>query len=126
MPIIFVVGAPGAGKGTLCTKLAKEIRYYHLSVGDYLRRLVQPFQQLEPDAVRGDMSFQVLTQHVNQQKLLDAETIIKIIQYKIELEKWEGADGFIIDGFPRTKESAEMFNEKGSHVVAIMWILALM
>ena len=35
--VIFVLGGPGAGKGTQCFKLAREFHMYHLSVGDVLR-----------------------------------------------------------------------------------------
>jgi UMP-CMP kinase len=34
---IFVLGGPGSGKGTLCTRLATEYDLQHLSVGDVLR-----------------------------------------------------------------------------------------
>lgn len=35
--VIFVLGGPGAGKGTQCAKLAQNFHMYHLSVGDVLR-----------------------------------------------------------------------------------------
>jgi adenylate kinase family enzyme len=35
--VIFVIGGPGAGKGTLCARLARECNYKHLSAGDLLR-----------------------------------------------------------------------------------------
>lgn len=35
--VIFVLGGPGAGKGTQCAKLARDFHMYHLSVGDALR-----------------------------------------------------------------------------------------
>ena len=35
--VIFVLGGPGAGKGSQCAKLARDFHMYHLSVGDVLR-----------------------------------------------------------------------------------------
>ena len=34
--LIFVVGGPGAGKGTQCAKLVEKFKYEHLSTGDLL------------------------------------------------------------------------------------------
>lgn len=48
--VIFVLGGPGAGKGTQCTKLSKEFGFVHLSAGDLLReerqRLNSPYGEL--------------------------------------------------------------------------------
>lgn len=35
--VVFVLGAPGAGKGTQCSKIVEEFGYVHLSAGDLLR-----------------------------------------------------------------------------------------
>lgn len=35
--VVFVLGAPGAGKGTQCSKIVDEYGYVHLSAGDLLR-----------------------------------------------------------------------------------------
>lgn len=35
--IVFVLGAPGSGKGTQCAKIVDEFNYVHLSAGDLLR-----------------------------------------------------------------------------------------
>lgn len=35
--VVFVLGAPGAGKGTQCEKIVNEYGYVHLSAGDLLR-----------------------------------------------------------------------------------------
>lgn len=35
--IVFVLGAPGSGKGTQCEKIVKKFGYVHLSAGDLLR-----------------------------------------------------------------------------------------
>lgn len=35
--IIFVLGAPGSGKGTVCARIVETFGYVHLSAGDLLR-----------------------------------------------------------------------------------------
>eukprot|EP00434_Breviolum_minutum_P015366 symbB.v1.2.013541.t1/scaffold961.1/size148688/13 len=35
--VVFVLGGPGAGKGTLCGKIVESCGYKHLSAGDLLR-----------------------------------------------------------------------------------------
>lgn len=40
-PIIVLLGAPGAGKGTQAQKLANQLNLTHLSTGDVLREAVQ-------------------------------------------------------------------------------------
>jgi UMP-CMP kinase len=35
--VIFVLGGPGAGKGTMCAKLVEDFGFEHLSAGDLLR-----------------------------------------------------------------------------------------
>lgn len=38
LQIVFVLGGPGAGKGTQCTRLAQDYSLQHLSLGDVLRK----------------------------------------------------------------------------------------
>ena len=42
--VIFVLGGPGAGKGTQCAKIVDNFGYVHLSAGDLLRYLYMAFQ----------------------------------------------------------------------------------
>jgi 2-phosphoglycerate kinase len=35
--VVFVLGGPGSGKGTNCTKITEQFGYVHLSAGDLLR-----------------------------------------------------------------------------------------
>lgn len=40
MAYVFVLGGPGAGKGTQCSLLAKEFNFQHLSAGSLLREFI--------------------------------------------------------------------------------------
>ncbi|XKL67732.1 hypothetical protein PGB90_003223 [Kerria lacca] len=37
LPVIWVIGGPGSGKGTLCELLSKNHNFYHISIGNLLR-----------------------------------------------------------------------------------------
>ncbi|CAF4358239.1 unnamed protein product, partial [Adineta steineri] len=46
--VIFVLGGPGAGKGTQCARIAEKYGYVHLSAGDLLRE-----EAAKPDSALG-------------------------------------------------------------------------
>jgi UMP-CMP kinase len=54
--IVFVLGAPGSGKGTQCEKIVEKFGYKHLSAGDLLReerdRKGSEFGELIEDKIR--------------------------------------------------------------------------
>ncbi|KAJ3185685.1 hypothetical protein HDU85_001039 [Gaertneriomyces sp. JEL0708] len=95
--IVFVLGGPGSGKGTQCLKLVEELGWAHLSTGDLLREEVKkgtPLgQQLEADMREG--------------KMVPMSITIELL--KNAMGERHGAPGYLIDGFPRTMEQAEVF-----------------
>lgn len=48
--VVFVLGAPGSGKGTQCAKIVEQFGYVHLSAGDLLRA-----ERNRPDSDLGEM-----------------------------------------------------------------------
>ncbi|KAK5165805.1 uncharacterized protein LTR77_008728 [Saxophila tyrrhenica] len=109
--VILLIGAPGAGKSTLCQRFAKEQGYFHLSVGDYLRTLCNTNEQQDPK-VLGGLTLEHLTKMLEARTLIEAEVLVSIIAYKLEQEQNQGHLKFVIDGFPRTEEAAEKFDRK--------------
>ena len=106
--VYFVLGAPGAGKGTLCAKLAEDFPMYHLSTGDFLRALNKG-KKLDSDVV-GDTGID-LDWYLRHRRLLPPDVIVATLADKIRSEYLHGHDEFLIDGFPRTEESAALFEE---------------
>ncbi|MEW6088537.1 MAG: adenylate kinase [bacterium] len=87
---IILLGAPGVGKGTQASLLAKKQGIPHISAGDILR------QEMKSGTNLGNKA----KDFVSQGKLVPDELIIDIIKNTIK-----GGDykkGFILDGFPRT------------------------
>lgn len=67
---MFVLGGPGAGKGTQCAILVKKYGFIHLSTGDLLRDEVKSESQLgkEIDAV------------IKEGKLISSELMVRIVK----------------------------------------------
>lgn len=104
----FVLGLPGAGKGTLCARLEKDYPVFHLSIGDHLRNL-QKNGLLANCADGVDVDA-----YLRDRRLLPAEMIVEILAQKLSHESFMGHRNFLIDGFPRTDDSAVLFETKGS------------
>jgi adenylate kinase len=94
MRVVFM-GPPGAGKGTQAQRIASERGVAHIATGDMLRQAVHDQTPLGVQAKaimdRGD--------------LVPDDLIIGLIRDR--LSKEDCADGFILDGFPRTLAQAE-------------------
>jgi adenylate kinase len=91
---ILLMGPPGAGKGTQAEKLIEEFKIPHISTGDMFRAAVSAGTELGKEA----------------KKYMDAgglvPDVVTIGIVREGLSKPECADGFILDGFPRTEEQA--------------------
>ena len=96
---IVLLGAPGSGKGTQAKKLMEERNVPHISTGDMLRAAVAAGtrfgQQAKAIMEAGD--------------LVSDEIMLGIISER--LAEPDAADGFILDGFPRTRQQADDLDE---------------
>jgi adenylate kinase len=93
---ITLLGPPGAGKGTQAKLIAQKSGLVHLSTGDILRDEVARSTELGR-AAKG---------YMDRGDLVPDQLIIDMIQGRIA-----EADGFILDGFPRTVAQAEALSE---------------
>ncbi len=89
---IVLLGPPGAGKGTQAKRLVETTGLTHLSTGDILRDEVAHGTDLGNQAKA----------YMDRGDLVPDQLIIDMIRGRIET-----ADGFILDGFPRTVAQAE-------------------
>ncbi|KAI5918698.1 P-loop containing nucleoside triphosphate hydrolase protein [Camillea tinctor] len=113
--IIFVLGPPGSGKGTLCKLATNQLdmpgnNYRHLSVGDYLRELSTT--ELPCDA--GSFDCTAISESIRNNKLLPSEALIPLLGHKLSSvpESSRTATSWLIDGFPRNMETTLVFEEK--------------
>ncbi|CAJ1363365.1 unnamed protein product [Effrenium voratum] len=99
--VIFVLGGPGAGKGTQCARIAANFGFQHLSAGDLLRE-----ERKRPGSELGEL----IESHIKEGKLVPVSIVVRLLQKAMEERGWE--DGkYLIDGFPRSFENLQGWNE---------------
>jgi adenylate kinase len=91
---IVLFGPPGAGKGTQAINLIEKYKLVHLSTGDILRGELAAKSSLGLEAKK----------YMDKGELVPDEVVIGMIEVK--LDQNSAANGFIFDGFPRTKAQA--------------------
>ena len=111
---IVLFGPPGAGKGTQSQSLISKYGLVHLSTGDLLRTEIARGTEL------GVKAKEIMDRGI----LVSDDIVISMIENKLDANP--SANGFIFDGFPRTKAQAEalddLLQKKGT---AISCMLAL-
>ena len=86
--VIFVLGGPGAGKGTQCAKLVRDYGFTHLSAGDLLRA-----EQDREGSEFGDM----IKEYIKDGKIVPMEVTVQLLENAI-MDRDEGRGLFLIDG----------------------------
>ncbi|CAL1703832.1 unnamed protein product [Somion occarium] len=111
VPVIFVLGGPGAGKGTQCANLVEDFDFCHLSAGDLLRA-----EQNRPGSAYGDL----IRTYIKEGQIVPMEITVKLLENAMRAALEEGRTGegwqvghgrFLIDGFPRKMDQAIMFDD---------------
>ena len=101
-PVIFneadhLLGGPGVGKGTQCGRIAKELDFIHICVGDLLREEAKsptsPYRDFIPESI-------------SKSVLLPAQLTTMLLKREIERAQANGAKRFLLDEFPRNVAQA--------------------
>lgn len=98
MQILFL-GAPGAGKGTQCKRIAAQLKLPHLSSGDLLR-----------EAVKAGTAAGINAKGYMDRGVLVPDEVL-IAMFRDKLQAPECKSGFILDGFPRNVAQAEALDK---------------
>ncbi|KAF8803599.1 UMP-CMP kinase [Phlegmacium glaucopus] len=110
--VIFVLGGPGAGKGTQCARLVKDFNFCHLSAGDLLRA-----EQNREGSQYGDL----IRTYIREGIIVPMQVTMKLLENEMEAtlkerttgDGWQAGCGrFLIDGFPRKMDQAIGFDEQ--------------
>ena len=91
---IVLLGPPGAGKGTQAQKLSEKLGIPQISTGDLFRKNISEGTPLGVEAKR----------YLDAGDLVPSELTNKLVEDRIEQP--DAADGFILDGFPRSVDQA--------------------
>jgi len=111
MKIVVLLGPPGAGKGTQASKIAKKYSIPHISTGDIFRHNVKEGTPLGKKA----------KSYMDQGHLVPDELVCDLV--KDRLSKSDCANGYLLDGFPRTVFQAQHFDqslEKSNHEISLV------
>lgn len=95
---IVLLGAPGAGKGTQCKRIAEKYGLLHLSSGDILRQ----------ERASGSALGREAQKYMDSGELVPDEVIVEMMAGAI---KKAPQAGFVLDGFPRTVNQADRLDK---------------
>jgi adenylate kinase len=97
---LVLLGPPGAGKGTQATRIAARFGIPQLSTGDMLREAVA---ECSASGLRAK-------QLMDRGELVPDEVVVSVVANRIDHS--DAANGFILDGFPRTVTQAQALDRE--------------
>ncbi len=104
---LLMLGAPGAGKGTQAARVAEALHIPHISTGDLFRANIRNHTELG-----------ILAEsYISKGQLVPDEVTINMLMSRLADE--DCANGYILDGFPRTIPQAEALTGRTSLDCAI-------
>lgn len=95
--VVFVLGGPGAGKGTQCKLIEEEFKYVHLSAGDLLRE-----ERQRPGSEYGEL----IETYIREGRIVPVEITCNLLKRAMERHGWDHGK-FLIDGFPRNVDNLQ-------------------
>ncbi|KAK9835434.1 hypothetical protein WJX74_000070 [Apatococcus lobatus] len=98
--IVFVLGGPGSGKGTQCSRLVAEYDLVHLSAGDLLRAHMKS----------GTTDGQMVADMIKNGQIVPSYVTVNLLDKAMADS---GKTQFLIDGFPRNEENRAAFEKTG-------------
>ncbi len=95
---LVFVGPPASGKGTQTSRLSKELNLPHVDTGSLLRENIK----------NGTEFGKMAKSYIDKGELVPIDVVVSII--KDRLSQDDAKAGFILDGYPRSIEQAEMLD----------------
>lgn len=100
--VVFVLGGPGAGKGTMCELAESQLGWTHLSTGDLLRA------ELEA----GGPAAASIEEFMTAGKLVPNDITVTLLKAEMErITRSTGKNNFLLDGFPRSPANLKAWRE---------------
>uniref|UniRef100_A0A0B7BHI0 UMP-CMP kinase n=1 Tax=Arion vulgaris TaxID=1028688 RepID=A0A0B7BHI0_9EUPU len=109
--VVFVLGGPGAGKGTQCERIQQEFGFKHLSAGDLLRE-----ERLHADSEFGA----VIEKHIKDGSIVPVKITCSLLRREMEKSQ---SNNFLIDGFPRNRDNLDGWNGEMPGVAEVKRVL---
>lgn len=96
---LVLLGPPGAGKGTQAALLSEKLGVPHISTGDLFRANIGEGTPLGVEA----------KSYIDAGKLVPTDVTARMVEDRLNQD--DAANGFLLDGFPRTVEQAEILTK---------------
>ena len=97
---IIMLGAPGAGKGTQAAEISKEYNIPHISTGDIFRSNIKNGTELG----------RLAKSYMDKGELVPDEVTVNMLLQRVA--EADCANGYVLDGFPRTIPQAEVLEKE--------------
>eukprot|EP01083_Nonionella_stella_P178707 632125_1 len=112
--VIFVLGGPGAGKGTQCANIVRDYGFVHLSAGELLRR--------ERDT-KGSANGELIQRYIKDGEIVPVEITVGLLKREMETNIKNAKRKFLVDGFPRNQNNLDGWNRVIGDFASIPFIL---
>jgi len=100
--VVFVLGGPGAGKGTMCELAESQLGWTHLSTGELVRA----------EQAKGGPTGAKIAALLADGKLVPNEIVVTLLKNTMEnITRTTGKRNFLLDGFPRSLNNLEGWYE---------------
>jgi len=109
--VVFVLGGPGAGKGTQCKNIVETYGFVHLSAGDLLRE-----ERTKPGSEYGEL----IENYIRDGKIVPVDITCSLLERAMQES---GKAKFLIDGFPRNQDNLDGWNRRVSKKVQLLFVL---
>ena len=96
---LVLLGPPGAGKGTQAAILSEKLGVPHISTGDLFRANIGEGTPLGVEA----------KSYIDAGKLVPTDVTARMVEERLSQD--DAKNGFLLDGFPRTTEQADILEE---------------
>lgn len=106
--IVFVLGGPGAGKGTMCELAESQLGWTHLSTGELLRSEEEPASE----QTAGKPTAATIKELIDAGNFAPDDVVVKLLKNAMEhVTRTTGKTNFLLDGFPRSLSNMDAWFE---------------
>jgi len=113
--VVFVLGGPGAGKGTQCAHIVERFGFVHLSAGDLLRA----------EREKGGPVGEMIDTLIREGQIVPIKVTLDLLRSAMEASMAQGKFLFLIDGFPRNQDNLEGWNAEMGAFAQVEFCLML-
>ncbi|THD25437.1 UMP-CMP kinase [Fasciola hepatica] len=115
--VCFILGGPGAGKGTVCQKIVDDHGFVHLSAGELLRKACEGSDSPYREEIQ---------QHMKNGSIVPAKVTCGLLhQAMVDGFKQSGCTNYLIDGFPRNDDNRTCWEEEMNSKAAVRRVIVL-